>query len=227
MIVRYQRMTGKNIAYPIGWDDNGLATERRVQNVFGIRPDPRKPYDPRWRPTRDTPKDAPVEEVSRRNFIEACALVTAEDERAFEAVWRRIGLSVDWSHAVRDDRRALPAHLAALVPRPGAQGRGVPEVRAHGVGRRRSHRGGAGRDRGPRGARARTTTSASASRAAASSPSRPRGPSCSARASPSSRTRRRALPGALRQARAHAALPRARADPALARTPIPRRAPAS
>ena len=97
LLVRYQRMTGKNIAYPIGWDDNGLATERRVQNVFGIRPDPRKPYDPSWKPSRDKAKDAPVEEVSRQNFIEACALVTAEDERAFEAVWRRVGLSVDWS----------------------------------------------------------------------------------------------------------------------------------
>jgi len=97
VIVRFQRMNGKNIAYPIGWDDNGLATERRVQNVFGIRPDPRKPYDPNWKPTKDKPKDAPVEEVSRQNFVEACALVTAEDERAFEAVWRRVGLSVDWS----------------------------------------------------------------------------------------------------------------------------------
>ena len=97
VIVRYQRMTGKNICYPIGWDDNGLATERRVQNVFGIRPDPRKAYDPSWKPTRERAKDAPVEEVSRRNFVESCALITAEDERAFEAVWRRVGLSVDWT----------------------------------------------------------------------------------------------------------------------------------
>ncbi len=97
VIVRYQRMTGKNTFYPIGWDDNGLATERRVQNVFGVRPDPRKAYDANWQPTRGRAKDAPVEEVSRRNFIEACALITGEDERAFEEVWRRIGLSVDWT----------------------------------------------------------------------------------------------------------------------------------
>ena len=116
VLVRYQRMTGKNIAYPIGWDDNGLATERRVQNVFGIRPDPRKPYDPSWRPTKDKPKDAPVEEVSRQNFIDACALVTAEDERAFEAVWRRVGLSVDWStqYATIDARCRRVSQLSFL-----------------------------------------------------------------------------------------------------------------
>jgi valyl-tRNA synthetase len=116
VIVRYQRMRGKNTFYPIGWDDNGLATERRVQNVFGIRPDPRKAHDPAWKPTRDRPKDAPVEEVSRRNFIEACALVTAEDERAFEDVWRRIGLSVDWTtqYTTIDERCRRTSQLSFL-----------------------------------------------------------------------------------------------------------------
>ncbi|MGH7291862.1 MAG: class I tRNA ligase family protein, partial [Myxococcota bacterium] len=116
VIVRYQRMTGKNTFYPIGWDDNGLATERRVQNVFGIRPDPRKAYDPAWRPTRDRAKDAPVQEVSRRNFIEACSLITAEDERAFEDVWRRIGLSVDWTtqYTTIDERCRRTSQLSFL-----------------------------------------------------------------------------------------------------------------
>ncbi len=121
VIVRYQRMTGKNILYPIGWDDNGLATERRVQNVFGIRPDPRKAYDPDWKPTRERPKDAPLEEVSRRNFVEACALITAEDERAFEEVWRRVGLSVDWTtqYATIDEhcRRVSQHSFLDLVQR--------------------------------------------------------------------------------------------------------------
>jgi valyl-tRNA synthetase len=66
ILVRQQRMTGKNIAYPIGWDDNGLATERRVQNVFGIRPI-RAGVRSELAPTKDKPKDAPVEEVSRQN----------------------------------------------------------------------------------------------------------------------------------------------------------------
>ncbi len=96
LIVRYQRMRGMNIAYPIGWDDNGLPTERRAQDAFGIRPDPSLPYDPSWEPRRDKRKKDPIEAVSRRNFIEACALVTAEDEAAFEEVWRSLGLSFDW-----------------------------------------------------------------------------------------------------------------------------------
>ncbi|MFQ5514330.1 MAG: class I tRNA ligase family protein, partial [Myxococcota bacterium] len=97
VIVRFQRMRGRNIAYPMGWDDNGLPTERRVQSVFGIRPDPRRRYDPSWKPTRGKGRKDPIEEVSRLNFIEACGIVTAEDEAAFERLWRRLGLSVDWS----------------------------------------------------------------------------------------------------------------------------------
>lgn len=97
VMVRYQRMLGKNIAYPMGWDDNGLPTERRVQNVFGIRPDPAVAYDPDWKPQRATGKDKPVQQVSRLNFIEACNIITQEDEAVFEQLWRKLGLSIDWS----------------------------------------------------------------------------------------------------------------------------------
>ncbi|MCB0340219.1 MAG: class I tRNA ligase family protein, partial [Bdellovibrionales bacterium] len=91
IITRYQRMLGKNIFYPMGWDDNGLPTERRVQNVFGIQCNPKLPYDSNWKPRRDKKDSEPVEEVSRRNFIEACQIVTHEDEQAFESLWRRLG----------------------------------------------------------------------------------------------------------------------------------------
>ena len=95
IIVRFQRMRGKNIMYPMGWDDNGLPTERRVQNKFAITCDPALPYDPDWKPT-EAKKDQKSQAVSRRNFIEACSVVTEEDEAAFETLWRQLALSVDW-----------------------------------------------------------------------------------------------------------------------------------
>ncbi|XVU24746.1 valine--tRNA ligase [Actinoplanes sp. CA-054009] len=93
-VARFQRMRGKAVFYPMGWDDNGLPTERRVQNVYGVRCDPALPYDPAWEPPATPPKQ-PIA-ISRRNFVELCGRLTAEDEKAFEALWRTLGLSVDW-----------------------------------------------------------------------------------------------------------------------------------
>nr|WP_062334142.1 valine--tRNA ligase [Herbidospora sakaeratensis] len=94
-IARFQRMRGKAVFYPMGWDDNGLPTERRVQIVFGVRCDPSVPYDPDFQPP-DKPGKQQVP-ISRRNFIELCERLTVDDEKAFEELWRRLGLSVDWS----------------------------------------------------------------------------------------------------------------------------------
>jgi valyl-tRNA synthetase len=97
LIARFQRMRGKAVFYPMGWDDNGLPTERRVQNYYGVRCDPSLPYVPDFEPPAQPPK--PPLSVSRPNFIELCARLTAEDERIFEQLWKTLGLSVDWSMA--------------------------------------------------------------------------------------------------------------------------------
>ena len=95
VIARFWRMRGKNVFYPMGWDDNGLPTERRVENYFGVRCDPSLPYDPDF-----TPPEKPAKEkisISRRNFVELCHQLTAVDEEAFKRLWRYLGVSVDWS----------------------------------------------------------------------------------------------------------------------------------
>ncbi len=96
LVARYQRMRGRAVYYPMGWDDNGLPTERRVQNVYGVRCDPSLPYDPSCTPPQ-RPFDPP-RSISRRNFIELCTVLTTADEVVFEELWRRLGLSVDWSY---------------------------------------------------------------------------------------------------------------------------------
>ena len=114
VVARFQRMCGKAVFYPMGWDDNGLPTERRVQNYFGVRCDPSLPYDPSF-VAPGKPGKHPIP-VSRPNFIELCARLTAEDEKVFEHLWRYLGLSVDWSmtYATIDRRAQRVSQLSFL-----------------------------------------------------------------------------------------------------------------
>ena len=96
LIARFQRMQGKSVFYPMGWDDNGLPTERRVQNYFGVRCDPSLPYDADFTPPEkpDPKRQVPI---SRPNFIALCEQLVEQDEKVFEDLWRTLGLSVDWN----------------------------------------------------------------------------------------------------------------------------------
>nr|WP_300142894.1 valine--tRNA ligase [Propionicimonas sp.] len=115
LIARYQRMRGLHVFYPMGWDDNGLPTERRVQNYYGVRCDPSLPYDPDFTPPEkpDPKRQVPI---SRRNFVELCHELTAVDEQAFENLWRTLGLSVDWTslYATISDESQTVAQRAFL-----------------------------------------------------------------------------------------------------------------
>jgi valyl-tRNA synthetase len=114
VIARFQRMRGRAVFYPMGWDDNGLPTERRVQNYYGVRCDPSLPYQPGFEPP-EKPGKQPVS-VSRPNFVELCLRLTAEDEKAFEDLWRTLGLSVDWSTTYATiGRRAQRVSQAAFL----------------------------------------------------------------------------------------------------------------
>lgn len=118
VIVRYQRMQGKNIFYPMGWDDNGLPTERRVQNYFHVRCDPTQKYEEGLKLEAASAKDKKGRPrlLSRKNFIELCHDLTALDEKAFEDLFTRLGLSIDWrqTYATIDDQCRKQAQLSFL-----------------------------------------------------------------------------------------------------------------
>ena len=114
LIARYQRMTGKKVFYPIGWDDNGLPTERRVQNYFGVRCEPTLPFDAKFvAPSEPSEKQIPI---SRKNFVELCEKLTLEDEKVFESLFQTLGLSIDWNYTYQTiDKRARTVSQRAFL----------------------------------------------------------------------------------------------------------------
>src|SRR5713226_1152086 len=78
-MARFWRMNGYNVYYPMGYDDNGLPTEKLVEKRLGIT----------------------AIKVGRRAFIEKCLAVSVEEEKNYEALWQRLGLSIDWRYTYR------------------------------------------------------------------------------------------------------------------------------
>ncbi|MGA0797929.1 MAG: valine--tRNA ligase [Candidatus Nanopelagicales bacterium] len=114
LIARYQRMSGKSVFYPIGWDDNGLPTERRVQNYFGVRCDPLLAYQTNYQPEKSESETQVA--ISRKNFVELCEYLTTEDEKAFEELFQNLGLSIDWDYTYQtiDEKARVVSQRAFL-----------------------------------------------------------------------------------------------------------------
>ena len=121
-IARYQRMRGKSVFYPMGWDDNGLPTERRVQNYYGVQCDPTLPYDPDFvtpTPVSERSKDeqkAMPAHISRRNFIDLCNTAHRRGREGLRGPLPHPRAVGRLGAHLRHHRRPLPPGRPAGVP---------------------------------------------------------------------------------------------------------------
>ncbi len=144
---RYQRMRGREVFYPMGWDDNSLNVVRRVSVDFGVTCDPTLPFDAGLEPPG--PKAKQRLAISRPNFVALCEQLTTELEKSYYDLWTNLGLGGRLVADLHHDR----------WPGPEGQPDGLPEAprprprlhrrSADGVGRRISDGRRPGRARGP------------------------------------------------------------------------------
>jgi len=105
-------MRGKDVFYPMGWDDNGLPTSAasRITTACAVTPHSLRPEVPApEKPSKDKVS------ISRKNFVELCVELTAIDEQAFKNLWRSIGVSVTGATSTRRSPKR-PSREPALVP---------------------------------------------------------------------------------------------------------------
>jgi valyl-tRNA synthetase len=76
---RFQRMNGRAVFYPMGFDDNGLPTEQLVERELG----------------------SVAEEMDRATFVEECLRIGERSVEDYRALWQQLGLSIDWRHTYR------------------------------------------------------------------------------------------------------------------------------
>ena len=218
---------GKAVFYPMGWDDNGLPTERRVQNYYGVRCDPSLPYDPAFVPPANAGKQ-PVS-ISRPNFVELCETADRrgrEGLRGTVASPRPVGGLVDdlRHHRPRRAQRVSQRRSCVCSKRRTAYQVEAPTL--WDVDFRTAVAQAELEDREMPGAYHRIRFARRGRRRARRD--RHDAPGTDSRLRGARRaSRRRALPAALRPRRDDAALRRAGARARRIRSPTPRRAPAS